>query len=92
MITIDLDCRPTATGWSCSVRLGEPGATQTRHEVTVARADLERLARGASDPIDLVRRSFAFLLRREPPTSILPSFDLIAISDYFPEYESAIRG
>ena len=92
MTTIELDCRPTATGWSCAVRLVEPGATQTRHEVTVARADLGRLAPRATDPTDLVRRSFAFLLRREPPTSILPSFDLTAIGHYFPEYESTIRG
>ena len=92
MTTIELDCRPTQTGWSCSVRLAEPGATRTRHEVTVARADLERLAPGAMDPTDLVRRSFAFLLRREPPTSILPSFDLTAIGHYFPEYETTIRG
>jgi hypothetical protein len=92
MTTIELECRPTAAGWTCSVRLGELGATQTRHEVMVARADLERLAPGATDPTDLVRRSFAFLLRREPPTSILPSFDLTAIGHYFPEYESTIRG
>ncbi len=91
MTTIELDCRSTATGWSCSVRLAGPDATRTRHEVTVARADLERLAPGATDPTDLVRRSFAFLLRREPPTSILPSFDLTAIGHYFPEYESTIR-
>jgi hypothetical protein len=92
MTTIDLDCRPTATGWSCSVRLGEPGVSPTRHEVTVARADLERLAPGAIDPIDLVHRSFDFLLQREPPTSILRSFDLTLIGRYFPEYEATIRG
>jgi hypothetical protein len=92
MTTIELDCRPTAAGWTCSVRLTEPGATQTRHEVTVARADLERLAPGASDPTDLVRRSFEFLLQRELPTSILPSFDLTVVARYFPEYESTILG
>jgi len=92
MTTIELDCRATATGWICSIRLTEPDTTQTRHEVTVARADLERLAPGASDPTDLVRRSMEFLLQREPPRSILPSFDLIAIGRYFPEYESTVRG
>jgi len=92
MTTIDLDCRPTATGWSCSVRLGEPGTSPTRHEVTVSRADLERLEPGATDPTELVRRSIDFLLQREPPTSILRSFDLPAIGHYFPEYEAAIRG
>jgi hypothetical protein len=92
MTTIELDCRPTAAGWTCSVRLGEPDAAPSRHEVTVSRADLERLAPGASDPTDLVRRSFEFLLRREPPSSILRSFDLTAIGRYFPEYEPTIRG
>ena len=91
MTTIEVDCRPTATGWSCSVRLAEPGASQTRHEVTVALADLERLAPGTTDPTDLVRRSFAFLLRREPKESILGRFDLPAISRYFPEFETEIR-
>jgi hypothetical protein len=91
MTTIELDCRPTAAGWTCSVRLGEPGAVQTRHEVTLARADLARLAPGATDPTDLVRRSFEFLLEREAPASILRSFDLVVIGRYFPEYELTIR-
>lgn len=91
MTTIELECRPTATGWTCSVHLGEPDAAPSRHEVTVSRADVERLAPGASEPTDLVRRSFEFLLRREPPTSILASFDLTVIGHYFPEYESTIR-
>jgi hypothetical protein len=92
MTTIELDCRPTATGWTCSVRLAGPGAAQTRHDVTVSRADLERLAPGATDPTDLVRRSFEFLLQREPPRSIMAAFDLPLIGRYFPEYESTIRG
>ncbi|MEW5991142.1 MAG: hypothetical protein AB1736_07315 [Chloroflexota bacterium] len=92
MTAIDVDCVRTLTGWTCSVRLGLPDSSPSRHEVTVSRADLERLARGASDPTDLVRRSFEFLLRREPPRSILPAFDLPAIARYFPEYESTIRG
>ena len=92
MTTIELDCRPTAKGWTCSVRLGEPDAAPSRHEVTVSRADLERLAPGASDPTDLVRRSFEFLLEREAPASILRSFELVVIGRYFPEYESTIRG
>lgn len=91
MMTTELDCRPTAAGWTCSVRLGEPDAAPSRHEVTVSRADLERLAPGATDPTDLVRRSFEFLLEREAPASILRSFDLAVIGRYFPEYESTIR-
>jgi hypothetical protein len=37
-----------------------------------------------------VRRSFEFLLEREPKESILASFDLTVIARYFPEYESEI--
>jgi hypothetical protein len=61
------------------------------HDVTVRRADLERLAPGADDPGDLVRRSFLFLLDREPPSAILRTFDLPVIGRYFPEYDAAIR-
>src|SRR5439155_312918 len=50
---------------------------------------LERWGRGADrEPVeDLVRRSFVFLLEREPATSILRTFDLSVISRYFPEYD-----
>jgi hypothetical protein len=40
---------------------------------------------------DLVRSSFSFLLAREPPSSILRSFSLEQIADYFPDYPDAIR-
>jgi hypothetical protein len=40
---------------------------------------------------ELVRCSFAFLLEREPPTSILRTFSLEQIGDYFPEYRDTIR-
>jgi hypothetical protein len=40
---------------------------------------------------ELVRCSFAFLLAREPATSILRSFSLEQIGDYFPEYGATIR-
>ena len=53
--------------------------------------DLDRLAAGATDPTDLVRRSFAFLLEREPKEAILRSFDLPIIGRFFPEYEATIR-
>lgn len=58
--------------------------------MTVATTDLERLDPGAGDPTDLVRRSFAFLLEREPKESILRSFDLTAIGRYFPDWEGRI--
>jgi hypothetical protein len=90
MTTIDVTCDPAADGWSCRVRVTDAGGS-SEHEVGVGRGDLERLEPGATAPDDLVRRSFEFLLEREPRTSILRSFDLPVIGRYFPEYEHTIR-
>jgi len=65
-------------------------ASQTRHQVTLSKADYERLAGGEASPEDLIAESFRFLLEREPKESILRSFDLTVISRYFPEYEREI--
>ena len=90
MATIDVACDPTDGGWSCSVRVSDGGGS-TSHRVTVAATDLARLDPGAADPAGLVRRSFAFLLEREPKESILRSFDLTVIGQYFPDWEASIR-
>ena len=60
----------------------------TRHRVTVSHADLERY--GGHDVADLVKRSFEYLLAREPNTSILSDFDLSTIERYFPGYARKI--
>lgn len=65
------------------------GGERTEHKVRVADEDLERY--GATDPGDLVRRSFEFLLEREPASSILREFRISDIERYFPEYPSVIR-
>ena len=80
-----------ADGWVCGVVIDDGSRDGSRHEVSVRAADLDRLAPGATDPTDLVRRSFAFLVEREPPESILRSFDLPMIGRYFPDYEIVIR-
>jgi hypothetical protein len=77
-----------ADGWECSVTVRN--GSETHHRVRVSRADLARLAPRASDPVNLVDASFAFLLEREPKESILRDFDLIVIGRYFPEYEREI--
>lgn len=87
---VDVRCTEAAGGWTCLVRLTDADGSGD-HEVRVTEADLARLAPGARRPEDLVRRSFAFLLEREPRTSILRSFDLPVIGRYFPDYEAAIR-
>jgi hypothetical protein len=94
MTELDIACRQTAgrAGWTCDVTIDVEGGQTTRHVVTVTGEDLARLDPGAPDPHLLVDRSFRFLLEREPPTSILRSFDLMEIARYFPEYEATIRG
>lgn len=72
--------------WLVSIK----GAVMTHHRVRVTKTDLQRFAQGRA-PEDLVHESFRFLLEREPNTSILPSFDLNLISNYFPEFEEEIR-
>ena len=61
----------------------------TTHRVRVSRFERERY--GTEDVADLVRRSFEFLLEREPNGSILREFDLSTIERYFAEYAREIR-
>ena len=84
-------CVETGTAWTCDVTVDDGDGRPTTHVVSVTAADLARLAPGAADPEDLVTRSFAFLLEREPKSSILGRFDLMVIARYFPEYERAVR-
>jgi len=66
------------------------GASESTHRVTLKPVDFERIAAGKAAPEELVRRSFEFLLEREPKESILARFDLPLIARYFPEYENEI--
>jgi hypothetical protein len=72
------------------VRIIEKGSESTHH-VTMKQNDYTRLTAGKIEPQELLRRSFEFLLEREPKESILTRFDLSVISRYFPEYEHAIK-
>jgi hypothetical protein len=67
----------------------EDGST-TIHDVTVSLADFERLGRNFRALDEFIRACFLFLLEREPKESILPSFDVSVISNYFPEFEDRI--
>jgi hypothetical protein len=81
-----------------TVTLHDAG-TSTHHRVGVPPALLVTLGlgsdsgsgSGSGDEERLVRMSFEFLLEREPPGSILPSFDLDVIGRYFPEYVATMR-
>jgi hypothetical protein len=88
MSRIEVTAPVVGDGWDCMVTVRD--GSETQHRVRVSRADLARLAPGASDPVDLVEASFAFLLEREPKESILREFDLTVIGTYFPDYERQI--
>lgn len=87
---VKVQAERASTGWLCHVTV-EHGRARTEHSVAVAPADLERWAHGTAqeDVEDLVARSFAFLLEREPAESIMRSFDISVIHRYFPEYNQA---
>jgi hypothetical protein len=92
MSNIDISCVTATDGWLCQVTVTDHGS-ESRHSVTLTRADFQRLTAGVGEaPDGLVRRSFEFLLEREPKESILRSFALTDIGRYFPEYEREIGG
>lgn len=69
----------------------EKSATTT-HTVKVTPSYYEKLTNKGVTPEELLKQSFLFLLERESNTSILRSFDLPVIGQYFPEYEKTIKG
>ena len=72
------------------VTVAEGGGTST-YTVRLGQADYQRLTNGLVGPEELVKKSFEFLLEREPKESILSSFTIPnTINQYFPEFESVI--
>lgn len=69
----------------------EEGGTTTTHRVHVPDALLEDLGLADAEQERIVRESFAFLLEREPPSSILGEFSLDVIPRYFPDYHDELR-
>jgi len=89
---MDIVVRQAAGGWVCEVEV-ERGEERSSHTVSVSESDMRRWGRGQDEAAveDLVRRSFDFLLEREPPSSILPRFDLSVIERYFPDYDQQLK-
>jgi hypothetical protein len=72
------------------VRLTSPRIS-AEYSVTLQPEYYRQLTKGKIEPQELVKRSFEFLLQREPPESILSSFDLREIERYFSDYREAIE-
>jgi len=66
------------------------GPRTTTHTVRVPDGFATDLGCPLVPGIDLVRHSFSFLLEREPASSILRTFSLEEIGNYFPEYRHTI--
>jgi hypothetical protein len=77
-------------GFQFAVTLEEAGSASD-HQVTLSRADFERLGSSFASPEEFLRRCFEFLLERERKESILTRFDVSQIGSYFPEFEQQIR-
>jgi hypothetical protein len=71
------------------VAIREAG-NETHHNVTMSRADYDRLTNGACPPEPCIEAAFRFLLDREPKEAILARFDISVISRYFPEFEDEL--
>jgi hypothetical protein len=80
--------------WRYHVEITESdgSGSETTHQVTM-RKDyyMDLTERGRIIPEEFIKKSFEFLLNREPRDSILQQFDIAQINDYFPEYETEIK-
>jgi hypothetical protein len=92
MSDIEARCQPAPDGWRCAVTVRDQHGS-SNHDVTVSGDDATTLAAAsaAEDVERLAYETFDFLLEREPKESILRSFDLSVVAQYFPEYEHEIR-
>jgi hypothetical protein len=86
---IDVRTMPEGEDWAFQVTVSEGGG-QTSHRVTMTRNTYQQLTGEVCPPDELVRKSFEFLLEREPKESILREFEITVISRYFPDYEREI--
>jgi len=64
--------------------------SQSEHTVTLDDQFHKKLTGGIIPKEEVIKKSFEFLLERESKESIMSSFDLKAITRFFPEYESYI--
>lgn len=69
----------------------EEGGSSTEHTVNLDDKYYRELAGDKFTREELIKKSFEFLLKREPRESILSEFNLRIIKSYFPEYEREMK-
>jgi len=69
----------------------EEERTSRAYNVTLDESYYQELTGGKITKEELIKKSFEFLLEREPKESILSKFNLRVISRYFPEFEEKIK-
>jgi len=89
MAEIKVKTQELKNGWKFQVEIAERDS-KTQHQVTMDKDFYQRISAGRITPEDLVKKSFEFLLEREPKESILGQFDIEVIGRYYPEYEKEI--
>lgn len=68
----------------------EDEKSKSSHTVTLDDKFYKKLTGGVIPKEELIKKSFEFLLEREPKEAIMPKFNLDVISRFFPEYESYV--
>ncbi|NJN50455.1 MAG: hypothetical protein HC809_00315 [Gammaproteobacteria bacterium] len=64
------------------------GQHETTHRVHMSQHYYRQLCGGTVTQEWVIVQAFRFLLEREPNTSIMRTFDLPVIGQYFPEFEN----
>jgi len=88
-----IEITPTEKGDPLKFRVVvREGGTESRHDVTLSRANHVRLTHGRHTPEQCIDAAFRFLLEREPKEAILGAFDVGVILRYFPDFETELAG
>ncbi len=76
----------TKNGWKFTVNLDSDS-----YYVELSKDYWQKLTGSKISPEELIKKSFQFLLQKEPKEAILKEFNLKIISSYFPEYKEFIN-
>ena len=87
-ITVETE-KESDRGWTFCVEVNDAGQSH-HYNVTLSWSDYDLWSHGRVPPEKVVRAAFEFLLKNEPATSILSSFDCAVIRRYFPEVDQEL--